>query len=399
MLISLLRYMQGYLKIRVVGYSPERFLNLCKNKKIDIWGLKSTQNAYEMYIKISGFRKLKPILKKTRTRVIIEERMGLPFFFHRYRKRTLFFVGSFICLALIYSLTFFIWNIDFQGNQRITDEVLLEYLETKQITHGMAKHRLNCEQIVKDIRKNFDDIIWVSASIDGTRLFIHVKENTDTFTESTVTEEPCDIVSDKDGIVVRIVTRSGVPLVGVGSEVKAGDILVSGIVDVMNDAQEVTTQHMVAADADIVIETTRQYEKTIEKAYKKKQYTNKKRIISYVKIGAYKMYLGWPKVSYQNFDRQTNEVQVKIGENYYLPVFLGQKKCLEYRWKTMEYSDKELEKLLNERFEQYCEKLESENAVILEKELFITHNNLGATSKATLSVQEEVGVPRKIVDF
>ena len=61
MLISLFRYIQGYLKIRVTGYSPERFLNLCKNKKIDVWGLEAGHNAYNMYIKVSGFRKLKPI--------------------------------------------------------------------------------------------------------------------------------------------------------------------------------------------------------------------------------------------------------------------------------------------------------------------------------------------------
>jgi similar to stage IV sporulation protein len=101
MLISLLRYIQGYLKIRVTGYSPERFLNLCKNKKIDVWGLEAGHNTYDMYIKVSGFRKLKPILRKTQTKVSILERFGLPFFFHHYRKRKLFFIGIFSCLIII----------------------------------------------------------------------------------------------------------------------------------------------------------------------------------------------------------------------------------------------------------------------------------------------------------
>ena len=55
MLISLFRYLQGYLKICVTGYSPERFLNLCKNKKIAIWGLEPANNHYEMYMKIDNF--------------------------------------------------------------------------------------------------------------------------------------------------------------------------------------------------------------------------------------------------------------------------------------------------------------------------------------------------------
>ncbi|WP_333791541.1 sporulation protein YqfD, partial [Muricomes intestini] len=31
MIQSIIRYMRGYVKIRVEGYSPERFLNLCRH--------------------------------------------------------------------------------------------------------------------------------------------------------------------------------------------------------------------------------------------------------------------------------------------------------------------------------------------------------------------------------
>ena len=102
MLLSLIRYLKGYLKIRVIGYSPERFLNACSHRGIYLWDLHSGQGAYEMYITVQGFRKLKPIIKKTGTKVIITGRFGLPFFLHRYRKRKLFFIGAFLSIALIY---------------------------------------------------------------------------------------------------------------------------------------------------------------------------------------------------------------------------------------------------------------------------------------------------------
>lgn len=91
MLNTIIRYIQGYLLIQVTGYSPERFLNLCSRKQIYLWGLEPKENSYEMFITIRGFRKLKPILKKTRTKVTILNRLGLPFFFHKYRKRKVFF--------------------------------------------------------------------------------------------------------------------------------------------------------------------------------------------------------------------------------------------------------------------------------------------------------------------
>ena len=73
-----------------------------------------------------------------------------------------------------------IWNIHIEGNFTRTDETILEYLETQGVIHGMRKSKLDCAKIVQDIRKEFHDIIWVSASIEGTRLLIQVKENTDT---------------------------------------------------------------------------------------------------------------------------------------------------------------------------------------------------------------------------
>lgn len=399
MLISLFRYIQGYLKIRVTGYSPERFLNLCKNKKISVWGLESGHNAYDMYIKISGFRKLKPILRKTQTKVTILERFGIPFFFHQYRKRKLFFIGIGTCLIIIYCMTFFIWNIDLEGNQTITDDVLIEYLNSEKIYHGMVKRNVDCEQIVKDIRKTFDEIIWVSASVDGTRLFIHVKENADTFIEPKEESAPCDIIADKEGTVVKIITRNGVPKVTVGSVVKQGDILVAGTVDVLNDAKEVVAHNFVTADADITLQTVVLYEDYIEKKYTQKAYTKKKRSLLYLKIGQRVLQLGIKKNKFEHVDIKTKEKQLQLGENFYLPFFIGRKNIYEYELENLEYTKEEMDTLLKTNFEQYCKELEETGSKILEKNFEISHEEKGSKGVATLTLLETTGINRKIVDF
>lgn len=399
MFTSLFRYIQGYLKIRVTGYSPERFLNLCKNKKIDVWGLEARHNAYDMFIRITGFRKLKPILKKTQTKVTIEGRYGLPFFFHKYRKRKLFFTGIILCMILIYSFTFFIWDIHLEGNLSITDDVLLEYLETQDVSHGMTKVKVDCEQIAKDIRKNFNDIIWVSASIQGTRLFIHVKENTDTFEMSEENEEPSDIVADKDGVIKSIVTRNGVPQVVAGDEVHQGDLLVSGAVDVLNDAKEVVGHHYVTSDADIVLERIVQYEDKIAKKYDKKQYTDKKRHLFFIKSGKHEIVLGWTKNSFDNFEVKTKEMELKFGENFYLPFFIGKKTILEYEYVESEYKKEEMKTLLTNNYERFCRELEEQDAVILDSNFNIIEEKDGMKASATITLLEEVGINRKIVDF
>ena len=399
MFTSLFRYILGYLKICVSGYSPERFLNLCKNKKIDVWELEAKQNAYEMYIRISGFRKLKPILKKTQTKISIEGRYGLPFFFHKYRKRKLFFIGVFLCAIIIYSFTFVIWDIELQGNQSITDNVLLEYLESQKISHGMIKGKVDCEQIAKDIRKNFDDIIWVSATVQGTRLMIHVKENTDTFETVDETEEPCDIVADKTGIVRSIITRNGVPKVTVGAEIQIGDILISGTVDVLNDAKEVVANHYVMSDSDIILERIIQYEDKIEKKYKAKQYTDKNRRLFYVKLCNHAFTFGWSKHKFSLADTKTTEDVLKIGDDFYLPFSIGDKTIFEYELIDVEYSKEEMETLLLDNYERFCEELVESNATILDSNFHIVEENDDLKASATITLLERVGIKRKIVDF
>lgn len=81
MLFDIIRYVRGYLKIRVSGASVERFLNACSHRGIYLWGLKPVGAAYEMNITIKGFRQLKPVLRKTGTRIVIIKRTGLPFFY------------------------------------------------------------------------------------------------------------------------------------------------------------------------------------------------------------------------------------------------------------------------------------------------------------------------------
>ena len=252
MIRSLIRCMKGYVKVRVEGYSPERFLNMCSFHGIYIWGLSPVGNAYEMYMTVSGFKKLRPLARKTHTKIFVTRKYGLPFFLIRYRKRRLFFVGAILCMVLLKLYSLFIWDIHFEGNEKWTDAALTEFLASEEVAPFMLKSQVDCQGIVKAIRKEYNDIVWVSASVDGSRLKIQIKENEDTFREEEDThtkgEQPTDLIASSDGVITDIVTRSGVPQVHVGDEVKAGDLLVSGRIDVLNDSGETVAIRKVFGD-------------------------------------------------------------------------------------------------------------------------------------------------------
>lgn len=70
--------LQGYVKIRVWGFAPQRFINLCSNKGILLWNIEKQEDVYTMCIGLRSFYELRPIARKTKVRVVISERYGLP---------------------------------------------------------------------------------------------------------------------------------------------------------------------------------------------------------------------------------------------------------------------------------------------------------------------------------
>lgn len=405
MILSMIRYIKGYVKIRVSGYSPERFINACRYRNIYLWGLLPRKGAYEMYTTIQGFKKLKPIIRKTGTKVSVIGRFGLPFFFHRYRKRKLFFIGALGSVAMIYVMSLFIWNIDVTGNISRSDETLLEFLEENHVNHGMLKSQIDCSRIVKDIRKQYDDIIWVSASIRGTRLIIQIKEN-ETLEKEKLLEENVgegdssaettdgictDIIANKDCIITEIITRKGTPLVKVGDTVKKGDVLVSGAVEVMNDSQEVIGYQTQKSQADIRGQMEYDYEDRYPLLYEQKNYINVTKEEMYIRFKDRLFWLGSKKNRFSESEKILEENQLCIGAHFKLPFYYGSRITQPYETEEISYTENELQEILSNNFKKSCEDLEKKGVEIIENSVKIYTERNFAMAKGTLTIICDIG--------
>ena len=385
------QYVKGYLYIRVTGFSTERFLNLCSNKRIDLWGLTPKKNCYEMYIEVKGFKQLKPILKKTGTKATILRRFGLPFFLQKYKKRKAFTWGLLSSVLLVYGLSLFLWDINIEGNLKITDKTILEFLNQKQVTLGMRKSKLQCEAIEKNIRKQFDDIVWVSASIKGSRLFVRVKENPNSVNQSNAKNTPTNIVASKKGTIVNMITRQGVPLVQEGSKVKKGDVLVSGAVPVCNDAGEVVKYREAKADADIFAKTKISYQEEMKFTQMKKEYTERSRTSYVLRIGSLRIALGLGRNIYDKREMYTIVKQVKLGEQFSLPIYFEKKVLKEYKMTKYRCSKAEVQKELSEGYNLFCKQLDEDDATVLKSNVKIYMDSEKGVAKGTIDIVEDIG--------
>lgn len=398
MLIRFIKWFQGYLLIRLYGYSPERFINLCRNHNILIWDMCKIENGYQCYMTLKGFRRIRPIAKKTKTKVRIVRRYGMPFFVHKMLKHKGFLFG--ICLfgAIIYILSLFIWDVTLEGNHAYTEDIIFKYLKEIDVEPGVIKSKLDCQEIEESIRKKYPDIGWVSAEIKGTKLNLKIVETNMPVPYETSTI-PCHLIASHDGVIYSIITRQGTPKVKKGDAVKKGDTLVSGVIDVILDNSEIINKEPVVADADIMLQTTYKYEKSIPVHYAKHVKTGRNKKIYSITLFNRTLNLQNPLKklhSDKKYDIIATEKNLKLTHSFVLPVSLTNKVYKEYKEEEAVYSQEELIKKQNEYFRLYVEELKKANVKIIENNVKIRMDKKNCVSSGTLTVLEPVNETKKI---
>lgn len=379
-------YFTGCLRIRVEGDFVERFVNMCSYHKIEIWNLTAGESGYEMNLFASDFRKLKPYLRKTNSKVTIKEREGFPFFLHRNRKRVLFLIGAMICIFLLYASTFYLWGIEINGNLYCTEEVILENLRTQNIVLGMRKERIDCDAIVQYLREKFDNITWASAYLTGTKLMIHIKENNEVEEKFVEREMGRNIVADYDGMITEIMTRSGTPMVHSGDVVKKGDLLVLGIIEVQNDAGEVIEEKSVIPDATVTARVTIPYENEIERMYFDIKYTGKKKRMFLLETKENMYIVGSIEHKLKNWHSIYKNVNVTKAMK------VGIKTLKEYDKIEKKYGEKECTRILSSQFVKFCRELEKKGVQILENDVKIYTESKRAFAKGNVTICTKIGI-------
>lgn len=392
MLVRLLRWFQGYLLVQINGYSPERFLNLCRNHKLLIWNLKKLPDGFVFNMSLQSYLSLRPIARKTKTLPLVKKRYGFPFYFRRFKKRKAFFFGVAVAAIIVYVMSLFIWDVSITGQYTNTEEGIVQFLRNSNVYAGVMKKSINCQQIEDMIRKEYNDIGWVSAEIRGTRLLIKVTE-TNMPKPYEKQSNPCHIIANKDGIIMSIVTRVGSPKVREGDTVKKGDIIISGVVDVIGDDQTVKRKVPVVADADVVIKSYYEYEDHMNMNYVKKEYTNHKKQYYCLGVWGKKFYILNPFKNYDGYneyDELVSESNLRINKNFYLPISWSKIQYVEYKSVDQVYTEEEAREIAEKKLDRYIEELRNRDVEVVENRVETSFEGDECVTKGRIIVYEPV---------
>ena len=376
----------NWIQICVSGSEIERFLNMASFHGVVLYQVCRTSDGIETWVKAKDMKKLCKLRTKTGVSIRILEKRGLYFLWKKMRKRRVGICCGVLAFAALYGMSLFVWDIDFAGNVRYTDSYLLSFVKKEGFYPGMRISKVVCDTLEKRLRNEFDDITWVSARLEGTKLVVEIEEN-NTTTVKVQDEKPCSIRASKSGIVMQMVTRRGTPLVKKGDEVVAGDVLVSGYIPIYNDSKEIIAYEQTNASADVWID----YEETIEMKIPRNQtvrhYTSERVLPGLILFGhRFCMPGSLPTVSTNLNANATSDSdsanamqqelyieqhQWKLFDNFYLPFYSEKYRRLSYETVQISYDDESLKRQANQKYLEFIVQLEKLGVEIIENNVTI----------------------------
>lgn len=387
----LLSYILGYVNIEVEGYFIERFINICNSKKIFLWNMKRKHSTIiRVNIGIRDFKKIKEIAKKTKCRVKIQKKRGIPFILHKYKKRKIFAIFFILLIIAVIALSNFVWNIEVIGNNKISAEEIIKDLADDNFKVGTSKTNLNTKNIIDKIRLKRSDLAWIGIEIKGTNAIVKIVE-ADLKPDIIKEEEYCNIVATKDAMIVKINAQNGTAVVKEGDIVTKGTVLIQGWLE-----GQFTGIRYVHANGEVQAKVWYSQKISVPLKQTKKIKTGKEENKYSVKINNFEINLpkGVPK--FQNYDTIETSKKLKLFSDFYLPIEIHQKTYQEYEEQEITYSIEEAKELgIAQADESLKEQIEGKQ--VTNKKINAEQIGANIEVEVIYEVLESIGTKEKIV--
>ena len=388
----ILSYILGYLRVSIEGYYIERFINICKNNKITIWNLKRNKEIeMNLNVRISEFKQLCQIAKKTKCKIKIKNKKGIPFLLYKYKKRKIFLILLILMACFIGLSSNFVWNVDIKEENGQKLENIEQDIENAGLKTGTLKTKIKTKEIINKIIFQRKDVAWIGIELKGTNAIVKLvkaDEKPDIIDEN----EYCSIVSDKAGIITKISAQTGTANVNVGDIVKENDILINGWMEgkftgirYVHAKGEIEAKVWHTKHKKILYNTTQ----TVETGKIENKYE--------VKINNFKINFYKNLSKFEIYDTIETENKFKIFSDFYLPISLIKKVNKEQQKVQKKYSLDEAKTLGIEELQKELDQEIENKDKIVNKNINTYEQEDGIDIYVTYEVLENIGTNEKIV--
>jgi similar to stage IV sporulation protein len=222
---------RGIIKFTIVTDSPEEFINLLRKSAVSARSMSVSDGLLtgECY----GFDRaaLKQIADSNHAEFIETERKGFIFKALLYKGRYGIFAGLLASFVMVFFLSNIAMKINITGNETMSDAEVAAVLEETGIYIGAYLPHVNLAAAERTIIANVSGVAWAGIKRSGPIVSVEISEMSGK-PDITPTNMPCNVLATKNAQIVKINhVQLGMLKPMLGETVKAGDILVSGVIE------------------------------------------------------------------------------------------------------------------------------------------------------------------------
>ncbi|MEA5039479.1 MAG: sporulation protein YqfD [Clostridiaceae bacterium] len=347
MLLKLRNALRGSVRVEVRGPAPERFLNLCAARGTAFWDVcRTEEECLTASVTVPGYFLLCRSARSGPCRVRAVAKRGLPFTARKLTRRRALLVCVILCAAAVWYLSGFIWTIGISGCETVPERQVLLLLRQAGLFTGARSDGIRSRNVRDFLLTSDERLAYVTVNVTGCHADVVVTERRDT--PEPEDETPCNVVSDKAGIVLRLRVMAGKALTKVGETLLPGDIIATGA---MESSQG--ERWNVAARAEVDLLTWRTAEAKVTSAAVEKSYTGRVQIRRYLLLGTRRFPLEIvEKEPFRWYDKQIEQKNMPLRTDFRFSVALITETLREYVPVSASPEAADLQDVLKERMER-----------------------------------------------
>lgn len=230
---------RGCVKINVKGRDLYGFINAVHDNRISCFSQYVKRDCFSAEIYRSDICCIERIAREHGLELSCFEYETVSAKIIRRRKRFGIIIGMILVIAASVYFSSVVVTIDIQGNEKVSDEVILSALDEMGVRKGTPFRQINYISCENQLQITVDGLSWAGMHRTGHRLVVEVTEIVEK-PEMLHSRIPCNLIASHDAKIVYTTVLDGMLMHKVDDYVLKGDMLVSGVT---SDATGHTTLH------------------------------------------------------------------------------------------------------------------------------------------------------------
>jgi len=380
----------GTASFKAEGANIYSFINSIRENGICCMSQVCRDGDFYGCIYIKDMKKLSVIADECGVSITYNSKKGMPVKAFRYRFRFGLIAGIFILFGFIFYLSNIVVSVEVCGNTGVTDEQIISALSDIGIYKGRFIADINFRSCEQRLRLSIPEIAWAGIRHTGSRVVVDITE-AEPPPQMLSDDIPCNIVAERDAQILSAEVYSGKLAKSIGSGVKKGDIIISGVID--DGGGHVLKKH---AMGKIIARYNEEITFSQPLSSEGQVYTGEEVTKKYFDFFGFRIPLFLRDAEFESYDYLETENSFMLFGNE-LPLGIVHSSYVPFEYKALSYSTEEADVLLQQQLALYEKNFyDAKNIEIENREIEVKSYADKMEYKAEYTLVGEIGIDYEI---